>query len=249
MKRYFVFLFVVSVKIISRIFFRFEITWVDDRPLDDWKQVKVFACLNHTSLFEPLFLSAMPFHFLWHGSKHALLPIADKTMDRPILGKVLQFMAPDVVSITRRKDETWDGFLHKMSDQTVVCLAPEGRMMRANGLDSNGKPMSVRGGISDILLHIHEGYFLFGYSGGLHHIQKPGEKFPKLFKTIRIRWEAVPIAEFKRDMPTENAREFKVAVVKNLNERMLRHSPISEGSVGPQSSILTSLRDETKCQT
>jgi len=234
MKRFFVFLFVAYVKITSRLFYRFEITWVEGREIKDWRQVRVFAFLNHTSLFEPLFLSAMPWHFLWYGSKHALLPIADKTMNRPLLGKVLSFMAPDVVSITRKKDESWDGFLHKMTDQTVVCLAPEGRMMRSNGLDSKGKPMSVRGGISDILLHIESGYLLLGYSGGLHHIQTPGESMPRLFKTIKIRWEAVPVVEFKKGLPTHNPREFKVAVVKALNERMYEHCPVDKGSVGPQ---------------
>lgn len=238
MKRYFVFLFVISVKIISRLFYRFEITWVDDKPLNDWKQVRVFAFLNHTSLFEPLFLSAMPIQFLWFGSKFALLPIADKTMNRPVLGKLLQLMAPDVVSITRKKDDTWEGFLDKMHDRTVVCLAPEGRMMRANGLDSNGKPMSVRGGISDILYHLDDGYLLIGYSGGLHHVQTPGDKLPKLFKTIRIRWEAIPIKDFKANLASQNPREFKVAVVKDLNERMNKHSPVSKGTVGPESSIL-----------
>ncbi|MEO0336348.1 MAG: hypothetical protein AAF202_08135, partial [Pseudomonadota bacterium] len=197
MKRFFVFIFVGSVKLVARLFYRFEVNWVAGSELSDWRQIRTFAFLNHTSLFEPLFLSTMPWRFLWHGSKHALLPIADKTMNRPFLGSLLSFMAPDVVSITRKKDESWDGFLHKLGPETVVCLAPEGRMMRANGLDSNGKPMTVRGGISDILWHIDDGYLLFGYSGGLHHVQTPGEKFPKLFKTIKIKYEAILISDYK----------------------------------------------------
>ena len=33
----------------------------------------------------------------------------------------------------------------------VVVLSPEGRMKRKNGLDKHGRPMTVRGGIGDIL--------------------------------------------------------------------------------------------------
>ena len=218
------FLFIASVKLIARLFYRFEVTWVEGRELDDWRQVRVFAFLNHTSLFEPLFLSTMPWHFLWNGSKHALLPIADKTMNRPFLGPMLSLMAPDVVSITRKKDDSWDGFMHKLQPDSVVCLAPEGRMMRANGLDSSGKPMTVRGGVSDILQHIEDGYLLFGYSGGLHHVQIPGERLPRLFKTIKIKYEALPVSQFKREINEEtSSRKFKIAVVKNMQMRRERH--------------------------
>jgi hypothetical protein len=33
----------------------------------------------------------------------------------------------------------------------MVLMAPEGRMKRADGLDAHGQPMTVRGGIADIL--------------------------------------------------------------------------------------------------
>ena len=224
MKRHFVFLFVAAVKIIARLAYRFEVTWVEGGEISDWRQVRVFAFLNHTSLFEPLFLSTMPWHFLWYGSKEALIPIADKTMNRPVLGPLLSLMAPDVVSVTRKKDETWEGFLHKLGPKTVVCLAPEGRMMRANGLDSHGKPMTVRGGISDILWHLEEGVLLFGYSHGLHHVQTPGERLPRLFKTISITYEAVPIRQFKDQIGRSlNPRAFKIAVVQDLEARRNRH--------------------------
>jgi hypothetical protein len=223
-KRIFVFLFIATIKLVAKVFYRFEVTWVQSHKLADWKQIRVFAFLNHTSLFEPLFLASMPWHFLWYGSKHVLLPIADKTMNRPVLGPLLSLLAPDVVSITRKKDETWEGFLHKLGPESVVCLAPEGRMMRANGLDSAGKPMTVRGGVADILQHIDDGYLLFAYSAGLHHVQTPGERLPRIFKKIKIKYEAILVSNFKKEIgEVLNSREFKLAVVKNMQSRREQH--------------------------
>ena len=56
-------------------------------------------------------------------------------------------------------------------------------MKRRNGLDSQGQPMTVRGGIADILEAIPSGPMLIAYSGGLHHVQAPGETLPAVFRT------------------------------------------------------------------
>lgn len=52
-----------------------------------------------------------------------------------------------------------------------VIIMPEGRMMRANGLDKNSRAMTVRGGIADIVRSIPPGLLLLrpgaGISAGL----------------------------------------------------------------------------------
>lgn len=219
------FLLIAWWKIFCRFFFRYEVTWVNDKPLDDWKDVRLYAFFNHTSLFEPIFISTMPFSFIWRGCKHAIVPAADKTMNRPIVGKVFLLMAPRMVSITRKKDETWSGFLDECSSESVVCIAPEGRMKRKDGLDSKGQPMSVRGGISDILLAMDEGLVIWAYSGGLHHVQAPGEKKVRFFQTVKLRYHYMPIREYKAQFDTSDSKKFKVAVVKDLEARMKQHTP------------------------
>jgi hypothetical protein len=219
------FVLIAAFKILCRFFFRYEVTWVNDTPLKKWNDVRLYAFFNHTSLFEPLFISAMPFHFIWKGCKHAIVPAADKTMNRKIVGKLFLLMAPHMVSITRKKDESWSGFLDKVDDNSIICIAPEGRMKRRNGLDAQGQPMSVRGGISDILLGLDEGLMLLGYSGGLHHVQAPGEKSVRLFKTVKICYEAVSIRDYKAQFNTQNSKEFKIQVVRDLETRMKKHVP------------------------
>ena len=109
-------------------------------------------------------------------------------------------------------------------------------MKRANGLDAEGKPMTVRGGIADILESIGEGRMLIAYSGGLHHVQAPGERFPRLFKTVRMRLEVVDIAAYREPRLARTARRgFKRAVVDDLERRRDLHCPVEPGtSAAPQ---------------
>jgi len=92
--------------------------------------------------------------------------------------------------------------------------------MRRNGLDSHGQPMTVRGGIADILDAITSGYMLLVYSGGLHHIQAPGELLPRPFRTIRVSLEIVDIAAYREDLLRRFGRDhFKRAVIADLEHR------------------------------
>jgi hypothetical protein len=117
----------------------------------------------------------------------------------------------------------------------MVIILPEGRMMRSNGLDSQGRPMTVRGGIADILDAIREGPMLIAYSGGLHHVQAPGERLPRLFKTIRMNFELVDIAAYRAERLAEGPTEagFKRAVVDDLEARRDRHCPVEPDRPGP----------------
>ena len=107
-----------------------------------------------------------------------MVPIAQKTTDRALVGRFYGLVAARVVSISRERDETWSEVLRQIDPDAMVLILPEGRMKRATGLDSQGKPMTVRGGIADILETMGEGRMLLAYSGGLHHIQVAGRPLP-----------------------------------------------------------------------
>jgi hypothetical protein len=136
-------------------------------------------------------------------------------------------IAAHVISITRARDHTWFQVLRKIDPESMVILLPEGRMMRRNGLDSAGKPMTVRSGIADVLEAVGEGRMLIGYSGGLHHIQAPGEKLPRLFRKVRMNLELVDIAEYVKGLlegRTED--EFRRAVCEDLERRRNANCPV-----------------------
>jgi hypothetical protein len=109
-------------------------------------------------------------------------------------------------------------------------------MKRANGLDSQGKPMTVRGGIADILETMGDGRMLLAYSGGLHHIQVPGQRFPRLFKTIRMRLEVVDIVSYRAARMAEEGgpRGFRRAVAQDLERRRDLYCPVTPESDSPE---------------
>lgn len=202
------FLFLAALKLLSRVFYRFETRWVGHHPKEPFAHAQIFILLNHTSLFEPVFTGVLPWSFLWRVARRGVLPGADSTLDRPIVGRLFKAMAPGVLSVTRNRDRSWREFIDKVTDDAIIVMAPEGRMKRRTGLDKYGKPMTVRGGIADVLAHKHEGTMVILYSEGLHHVQAPGER-PKVFETIRLRLEEVRIAAYKsqRRFTTTGFRE------------------------------------------
>ena len=214
-----VFSMLISLKYLSRIFYRHDFQWVGNVPDQPWRDHRLVAFLNHTSLFEPVFLGGCPINFLWRLAAHGVVPAADKTTGRPLVGLVFKFVAHHVIAITRERDHTWFQVLNKIDPQSMVIIAPEGRMKRRNGLDLNGNPMTVRGGIADILLAVKEGRMLCAYSGGLHHVQVPGH-VPRLFKTVRMRLEDVEIAGYiEAMMATAGPDQFKRNVMRDLDRR------------------------------
>src|SRR5262249_36212961 len=127
------------IKALSRVFYRHELIRVGDVPPDPWDGIRLVAFLNHTSLFEPVFLGVVPGPFLWRIARHGVIPAADKTIRRPLVGLFYRFVARHVVSITRERDHTWAAVLAKIEPESLVVMAPEGRMKRASGLDANGR--------------------------------------------------------------------------------------------------------------
>src|SRR6478672_7330297 len=190
----------VCAKALSRVFFHIEVHWVGEPVDDPWSGVRVVALLNHTSLYDWLFVAVPPNRFLRRVARHGVLPSAAKTMRRPLVGRFFGFLAGNVVTISRERDDTWQQVLSSIGPDSMVLLAPEGRMKRATGLDLEGRPMTVRGGIADILQVVGSGRMLLAYSGGLHHVQHPGQLLPRLFKTIRVRLETVDIEAYCRSL-------------------------------------------------
>ena len=79
--------------------------------------------------------------------------------------------------------------------------------------------------------NIEEGQLAFAYSGGLHHIQAPGEGFPKLFKTLRVDIEVVEIEQYKKSFPGEiGSEEWRLTVQADFQHRLENNVPEHDGS-------------------
>ena len=107
----------------------------------------------------------------------------------------------------------------------MVVIAPEGRMKRRDGLDADGSPMTVRGGVADLLEHLKGGRMLIAYSGGLHHVQAPGQRLPRLFKTLRMRVQSLDISTYSRMIAISAGEPFKQAVIADLQIRRDQYCP------------------------
>jgi 1-acyl-sn-glycerol-3-phosphate acyltransferase len=214
----------LAVKYAARTFYRFDVGWVGSVPENPWDSLRMVLILNHTSLYEPLFAGWVPNHFLKQLARDGVIPVADKTFCRPVVGRFFKLVAQKVVPVTRERDTTWERFVARVRANSLVILAPEGRMKRPGGLDLQGKPMTVRGGVADLLQKIPGGRMLIAYSGGLHHVQIPGQRLPKLFKTLKMRVESLDIAQYTR-MIMENygIENFKIAVIRDLEKRRSRY--------------------------
>jgi 1-acyl-sn-glycerol-3-phosphate acyltransferase len=215
-----IFTVLLVVKAFSRLFYRHHVRWVKPTPDDAWTDIRLVVLLNHTSLFEWLFAGSVPNRFLWRIASHAVIPAADKTLRRPVVGRFFRMLGQHVVPITRKPDESWRQLLERVDPKGMVIILPEGRMMRADGLDSEGRPMTVRGGVADILEGIPEGRMLYGYSGGLHHIQVPGQTLPKLFRGLDLTIENLEIPEYRAILLGQaDGRSFKQAMKDDMERR------------------------------
>ncbi|HEX7809038.1 MAG TPA: hypothetical protein VF608_09940, partial [Thermoanaerobaculia bacterium] len=48
------------LRLLSKIFYRHDFDFIGPTPPDPWADLRLVVFLNHTSLFEPLFLGAVP---------------------------------------------------------------------------------------------------------------------------------------------------------------------------------------------
>mgnify|MGYP006285936269 CR=1 FL=1 len=212
------FLLLLSVRQLGRLVYHHRADWLGGRP-EDWSQIRVIAVLNHTSLYEPILAGYAPIGLLWRLARHGVLPVAEKTMRRRI-GFFFSFLVRHVVVVTRKRDQTWDRVMNHVDDRALVVILPEGRMKRRDGLDSSGQPMSIRGGIADILSVLDQGKLLVVYSGGLHHIQAPGELMPRMFRNLHARLEVLDIPTYRNYLLSDStADSFKAATIRDLTWR------------------------------
>ncbi len=214
------FLLLLLIKLITRIFYHFEIEWISGK-LKSYKDQKVFLLINHTSLFEPIFIGAFPIPLLWEISRRFAYPIAQKTLNRPIAGFTFKLLSPITLPLTKNRDKAWRNFMRVItSGKYLIGFAPEGRMRRANGLDKDGKPMSMMGGVVDILEHTKSGNILFLFSGGLHHVQIPGEGAPNLFKKIHLALDSKPIEEYISEVQAKyGSEDLRKGILADLEHR------------------------------
>ncbi|MCP4898810.1 MAG: hypothetical protein GY906_17710 [bacterium] len=239
-RAFLVFSLLMTVKVVVHIFYRFKREWLTGDPPPGWHGVRLIAILNHTSLYEPLLIGYAPLRLLWAFAFHGVLPVAEKTMKRNV-GLFFSMLVRHVVVVTRQRDHTWEKVLNHLDPKSVVIILPEGRMKRRNGLDSHGRPMTVRGGIADILEPIESGNILLLYSGGLHHIQAPGDNLPRVFKTLTTRFEFLDVNQYRKQiMDQAGDLTFKQAVIKDMEWRRDVFCPRGEGSSNPQSATSTS---------
>lgn len=224
-----VFLILLVVKVSARLFYRFRVDWLRRPTAEDWDQLRLLVVLHHTSLMEVVYFGLIPTRVLWRMARNGLAPVAQKTLDRPWLGRLFGSMQKNVVGLTRKRDHTWRELLDKINPETLMIIVPEGRMMRRDGLDRKGHPMTLRGGVAEVLQAMPVGRMLVIYSGGMHHVQIPGEdRFPKLFRNIYSRCEMLDLATYRRDCLQESldaSETFRDTVIKDLSARRNRHCP------------------------
>jgi len=219
------FFVLLSIKLFGHLFYQIKVRWVGEnqRFLDSTRMILL---LNHTSLFEPIYLAVLPVSLIWKIAKFGVLPGADITMRRPVMGWFFRLVTPGTVSISRRLDKTWKDFLNRIDEKSIVLIAPEGRMKRSSGLDKSGQPMTVRGGIFDLINKFSDGYLLLAYSGGLHHIMRPEDKLPKLFKRVLLSLEMVDVREYKKlVLEGKDPRLARLDLAKDLETRRDRICP------------------------
>jgi len=225
-----VFVLLAAIRTISRAFYRLRSEWVRPLPDNPWDDLRMVCILNHTSLYEWLLAGFASWSLLWQFASHGVLPVAEKTIKRPVVGVFFRSIVRHPVVITRQRDHTWEAVLKRIDDpKAITVILPEGRMKRRNGLDASGREMTVRGGIADILSAIPSGRMLIVYSGGLHHIQAPGELVPRLFRIIRMRKEVLDIPSYVASLGgAEDHDAFKRAVIVDLEQRRDRMCPIGD---------------------
>lgn len=216
------------VKVLSYPFFWFDVKWLSKKQQEELNQVRLVVLLNHTSLYEALFVRLAPYPYLWKIARHLMVPVADVTTKRPLVGKFFHALLPGVTPISRKRDNSWTDFIGRINDEAIVAILPEGRMRRHDGKDKHGKNMSVRAGIADIIEKLDTGNILFVYSGGMHHIQIPGQRFPRLFKRIKTNMEIVTVEEYKDALYHPEVRTRKVAFVRDIQSRLEQLTPFCE---------------------
>ena len=214
------FSFLAGLKIAGKVIYPSQLNWIVQEPAN-WDDISLILILNHTSLFEFVYGVTLPYSFLNNLSKKLCIPVADKTMNKPIAGAVFRFLTPHTVTLTRKRDESWQKFLDTLDGDKMCIFMPEGQMKRKNGLDKNGNPMQVKKGVYDLLQRYRGKKMALVYSHGLHHVMAPGDKIPKIFKNISADIEAVDVNNYLSHFESET--DPALAVANDLQARRDRY--------------------------
>ena len=91
-------------------------------PADPWNDLRLVLVLNHTSLYEPLFAGFLPNRFLKNIAHNGLVPVADKTLKRPVVGRFYRVVAGNVVPVTRLRDNSWAHFIDTSSAAVLLSF-------------------------------------------------------------------------------------------------------------------------------
>jgi hypothetical protein len=219
--------FLLAIKYLSKIFYNTNENWNIPKNKIDWDKIKLIVFLNHTSLFEFLYINILPNKFLYKLSRRMVAPAASKTLDRPIVGLFFKLFSPGLISITRKRDDSWTNFLESIYEDSVILIAPEGRMKRENGLDAEGNEMTVKSGVVELIKKLKDGSIVFAYSGGLHHVNIPDKHNVSFFKTIKINVEILEIEKYKNSFNLDILSEaWNSTVLADLQNRLETKIPL-----------------------
>lgn len=216
------YLFLAGLKLAGYGIYPSRLNWLGDKP-NQWDDISLILILNHTSLFEFVYGVTLPFNFLRSLSKRLVIPVADKTMNKPVSGFVFKHLAPHTISLTRKRDDSWQKFLDQLQDQHICIFMPEGQMKRKDGLDKNGKPMQVKKGVYDLLQKFQGKKMAVVYSHGLHHVMAPGDKLPKIFKKISADIEQLDIDSYLSQF--KDLENPALAVAEDLQAKRDKYCP------------------------
>ncbi len=214
------FLGLAALKVVGYVIYPARLEWLTKSPAN-WGDISLILILNHTSLFEFLYGVALPFSFLRELSSRLIVAIADSTL-KTFLGRtVLAHIAPHVVPITRKRDESWDVFLQEINSNHICIFMPEGRMKRLDGLDKDGKSMTVKSGTVDLLQKFRGKNLLLVYGKGLHHILPPGRLVPRAFKKIEAKLESISVNDYLAQF--EGKEDMVGLICRDLEKRRDKH--------------------------
>lgn len=212
--------FLAGLKIAGYIIYPSKLNWLTKEP-DNWDDISLILILNHTSLFEFVYGVTLPYKFLKNLSQHLVIPVADKTMKKPIAGRIFKYLAPHTIPLTRKRDDSWQFFLNQIKSDNICIFMPEGQMKRRNGLDKNGNPMQVKTGVYDLLLKYQGKKMAIVYSHGLHHVMAPNDKIPKIFQKISADIEQVDIDTYLKQF--KNCENPAIEVAQDLQIKRDRY--------------------------
>ena len=184
-----------SIKALGPMLCPGKVHWITPPP-KNWKNVSLILFLNHTSLIEFIFCVLLPYRYLKQIAHRLVLPVADTTLKRPFYKTLYSFLSARVIPLSRKRDYTWDYFIKSLEKDDMCIFMPEGRMKRTTGLDKEGKPMTVRGGVYDLLLAYRGREMAVVYSKGLHHVLPPGKSIPKIGQRIEASIEIVSVDQY-----------------------------------------------------